>query len=79
MNSTKTKELNKKIQELLQLQEQRQKEVRMKEPKMEEINEVPIQSNFSEHKVQIDARLNDTLKVQVISFLKNNHDCFAWV
>ena len=45
---------------------------------MEEINEVPIYPDFPEHKIQIGARLNDTLREQVISFLKNNHDCFAW-
>ena len=45
---------------------------------MEEIDKVPIFLNFPEHKVQIGARLNDTLKEQVISFLKNNHDCFVW-
>ena len=45
---------------------------------MEEIDEVPIFPDFPEHKIQIDARLKDTLKEQVISFLKNNHDFFAW-
>ena len=45
---------------------------------MEEIDEIPIFPDFPEHKVQIGARLTDTLKEQVVSFLKNNHDCFAW-
>ena len=46
---------------------------------MEEIDEIPIFPDFPEHKVQIGARLTDTLREQVISFLKTNHDCFAWL
>ena len=45
---------------------------------MEEIDEIPIFPDFPEHKVQIGARLTDTLREQVISFLKTNHDYFAW-
>ena len=45
---------------------------------MEEIDEIPIFLDFPEHKVHIGARLTDPLKEQVISFLKTNHDCFAW-
>lgn len=45
---------------------------------MEEIDEVPIFPDFPEHKVQIGVRLDDTLKEQILSFLVQNHDCFAW-
>ena len=54
------------------------KKPRAEEPKMEEIDEVPIFPEFPKHKVQIGARLTDTLREHVISFLKTNHDCFAW-
>ena len=50
----------------------------MEEPKMEEIDEVPIYPDFLEHKIQIGARLNDALRDQIISFLSTNHDCFVW-
>ena len=45
---------------------------------MEEIDEVPIFPDFPEHKIQIGARLNDTLRERMLSFLSQNHDCFAW-
>ena len=49
-----------------------------KKPKMEEIDEVRIYLNFVEHKFQIDARINDTLRERILSFLSQNHDFFAW-
>ena len=45
---------------------------------MEEINEVFIYPDFLEHKVQIGAQLNNTLKDQIVSFLSESYDCFAW-
>ena len=44
---------------------------------MEEIDEVPIFLDFPEHKIQIGARLNDTLRERMLSFLSQNHDWFA--
>ena len=41
-------------------------------------HEVPIFPDFPEHKIQIDARFNDTLRERMLTFLSQNHDCFAW-
>ena len=45
---------------------------------MEKIDEVSIYPNFPKHKVQIGARLNNTLREKIMSFLSKNHDCFVW-
>ena len=45
---------------------------------MEELDEVQIHPDHPEHRVQIGARLRPELREQLISFLKANHDCFAW-
>ena len=46
---------------------------------MEEIDEVSIFPDFPKHKVQVCARLNDTLREHILSFLSQNHDFFAWL
>ena len=45
---------------------------------MEEIVEVPIYPDFPKLKFQIGARLNNTLRERILSFLSQNHDCFSW-
>ena len=50
----------------------------MEEPKMEEIDEIPIHPDFLELKVQIGTRLDSALRDNIIVLLKLNHDCFSW-
>ena len=45
---------------------------------MEELDEVQIHPDYSDHKVQIGARLEPELRKKLISFLTQQHDCFAW-
>ena len=45
---------------------------------MEELDEVQIHPDYSDHKVQIRARLEPELRDRLISFLTQQHDCFAW-
>ena len=45
---------------------------------MEELDEVQIHLDFLDHKVHKGARLTLTIRENLISFLKRNHDCCAW-
>ena len=45
---------------------------------MKKIDEVSIYPDFPKYKVQIGTRLNETLRERIMSFLSQNHDCFAW-
>ena len=45
---------------------------------MKEIDEVRIHLDFPEHKIQVGAWFNNILRVHIVSFLSENHDCLAW-
>ena len=45
---------------------------------MEELDEVQIHPSYPDHKVQIRVRLEPKLREKLISFLVQQHDCFAW-
>ena len=45
---------------------------------MEELDEVQIHPNYSDHKVQIGTRLEPEFREELISFLAQQHYCFAW-
>lgn len=47
-------------------------------PQVEELDEVQIQPNFSDHTVYVGARLEAHWRNKLIEFLSECHDCFAW-
>ena len=51
---------------------------RKKEPKEEEIHEVPFDPNDSLKVTNVEAVLEDELRSKLIAFLKRNKDCFTW-
>ena len=48
------------------------------QPSVEELDEVPIHSEYSDHKVPIGVNLDPKLRADLIDFLMKRHDCFAW-
>ena len=45
---------------------------------MEELNEVSIDLDHPDHKVYIGSRLSVDIRKQLIEFLKERHNSFAW-
>ena len=50
----------------------------MDQPGIDELDQVSIHPDYPDHKVQIGARLCLELRLALIEFLKQHHDCFAW-
>lgn len=50
----------------------------LQEPQVEDIDEVHIHHDFPDHVVSIDSRLKTGRKTELIVFLSEHHDCFAW-
>ncbi|KAH6785375.1 hypothetical protein C2S51_037830 [Perilla frutescens var. frutescens] len=48
------------------------------EPEIEDLDEVQIHPELSDHRVSIGSRLTSDIKEQLIAFLKEHHDCFTW-
>ena len=48
------------------------------QPTIEELDEVQIHPRLVDHKVQIGAQLDPRLRADLITFLRERHDCFAW-
>ncbi|KAH6761645.1 hypothetical protein C2S52_019078 [Perilla frutescens var. hirtella] len=48
------------------------------EPKVEDLDEIQIHPEHPDHKVSIGSRLTSNIREQLIEFLKEHHDCFAW-
>ena len=47
-------------------------------PSIEELDEVQIHPFFSNHKAQIGANLDPSMRANFIDFLTQRHDCFSW-
>ena len=45
---------------------------------IDELGDVCIHPNYPDHKVQIGASLSTELRLALIEFLTQHHDCFAW-
>ena len=50
----------------------------MDQPGIDELDDVCIHPNYSDHKVQIGACLSSELRLALTEFLKQHHDCFVW-
>ena len=45
---------------------------------MEQLDEVPIDASDPDRTINIGSMLDPNIREHLLSFLRDNHDCFAW-